>query len=68
MPKDWPPVSKDRDDDQFLWVALAGDAEYIISDDKHLLKLKGSFIIPIGTPENFFEWVKIAHPMPRPDW
>ncbi len=69
MPDGWPPVSSDRDDDPFLWAALVSNAEYIISDDEsHMLKLKEYCGIPIGTPGDFFEWVKVAHPMPKPNW
>lgn len=64
MPVDWPPASSDRKDDPFLWAAVAGGAEYIISDDsKHFLKLKSFKGIPIGRPENFFRWVEKVHPM-----
>ncbi|SHJ31996.1 Predicted nucleic acid-binding protein, contains PIN domain [Desulfofundulus thermosubterraneus DSM 16057] len=64
MPGDWPPHSPDRDDDPFLWAAIAGKAEYIISSDiRHMLKLKNIYGIPIGRPKDFFDWVKIAHPM-----
>ena len=65
MPSSWPPVIKnDRDDDNFLWAALYSSAEYIISDDsRHMLKLVSFKGIPIGTPKEFFEWVKKIHPM-----
>lgn len=65
MPEDWPPVIvNDRDDDNFLWAALMGEAEYIIScDDSHMLKLKKYMGIPIGTPRGFFDWVRVVHPM-----
>ncbi|QGP93366.1 PIN domain protein [Neomoorella glycerini] len=64
MPEDWPPYSRDREDDPFLWAALVGGAEYIISeDDSHMLELKSFQGIPIGTPRQFFEWVKIVHPI-----
>lgn len=65
MPDNWPPHSPDRDDDPFLWAAIAGKAEYIISSDvRHMLKLKNIYGIPIGKPKDFFDWVKIAYPMP----
>jgi hypothetical protein len=68
MPDGWPPASIDRDDDQFLWAAWQGKAEYIISYDKsHMLNL-GSFQgIPIGTAKQFFDWVTVAHPMDTPE-
>ncbi len=65
MPNEWLPHSPDRDDDPFLWAAIAGKAEYIISSDvRHMLKLKNIYGIPIGKPKEFFDWVKIAYPMP----
>ena len=33
-------VKDDSDDDKFLEAALEGNADYIVSQDKHLLKLK----------------------------
>ncbi|HOV80913.1 MAG TPA: PIN domain-containing protein [Bacillota bacterium] len=64
MPEDWPYVTKDRDDDNFLWAAIAGNAEYIITEDgSHMLALKEFRGIPIGTPKDFFRWVKQVHPM-----
>lgn len=44
-------VPEDPDDDKFLSCALAGDAEYLISSDAHLLRLDamdGVRIIPPG--------------------
>lgn len=35
------PVSADKDDDQFLAAAQAGDAAWIVSGDKHLLAVSG---------------------------
>lgn len=64
MPKNWPKSSPDRKDDPFLYAALKGEAEYIITDDKyHLLKMKEFMGIPIGRPSNFFQWVIKNHPM-----
>ncbi len=64
MPVDWPKVSKDRDDDPFLFAADEGGAEYIISKDKpHMLEMGNFKGIPIGEPKDFFEWVKINHPL-----
>ncbi|MEW6274047.1 MAG: PIN domain-containing protein [Bacillota bacterium] len=67
MPLDWPPASKDRNDDPFLWAAVNGKAEYIISLDKrHIIEL-GSFCgIPIGDVDSFFKWAKSERPMSRP--
>lgn len=64
MPIDWPPASPDRNDDPFLWASVAGHAEYIIShDNRHMLSLGSYEGIPIGKPKDFFDWVKLAHPM-----
>ena len=64
MPEDWPSVTEDRDDDNFLWAAIAGNAEYIITEDSsHMLALKEFSGIPIGTPKDFFNWVNLANPM-----
>lgn len=55
MPDDWTVVViNDRDDDNFLWAAVAGNAEYIISEDSHMLKLKVFKDIPIGTSCRLF--------------
>lgn len=64
MPARWKRVSPDRDDDPFIWAAYMGGAEFIISDDiRHLLILRSYERIPIGTPKQFFVWVKLVHPM-----
>jgi predicted nucleic acid-binding protein len=64
VPDDWAVVAiNDRDDDNFLWAAVAGNAEYIISEDSHILKLKAFKDIPIGTPADFFRWAQVAHPV-----
>jgi uncharacterized protein len=46
-------VSDDPDDNMFLEAALAGDADYIVSQDNHLLKLKEFRGIKIVRPEEF---------------
>ncbi len=46
-------LSADPDDDKFIECAVAGDAQYIISGDKHLLDLKAVFNIDIVTPRAF---------------
>ena len=35
-------VKKDSQDDMFIWCALEGKADALVSGDVHLLKLKGS--------------------------
>ena len=42
-------------DNKFLEVAVEADAEYIISQDKHLLDLKGYKGIKILSPEDFLK-------------
>ena len=64
MPYSWPNTSPDRDDDPFLFAAIQGSAKYIISSDKrHMLSLKNISGIPLGSPKDFFSWVKIEYPM-----
>lgn len=63
MPSDWPPVSGDRKDDPFLWAAVTGKAQYIVTEDrKHLLALEAYQGIPIGTPAQFFAWLEETYP------
>lgn len=48
-------VEDDPDDDKFLEAAVAGDVDYVVSGDKHLLDL-GSFRgIDIVDPRTFYE-------------
>jgi predicted nucleic acid-binding protein len=63
MPTGFPIVSIDRDDDNFLYAAQAGGAEYIITDDDHLLRLGKFGGVPIGGPNDFFEWAEVNYPM-----
>ncbi|MBM7866259.1 putative nucleic acid-binding protein [Heliobacterium gestii] len=54
------------DDDPFLYAAVEGKAEYIIScDSKHMVSMGNFNNIPIGTPDEFFNWVIQEHPMRR---
>ena len=50
-------VKDDPDDDKFLSLALASDAEYIVSGDKHLLSIKVFRGVPILTPVQFLETI-----------
>jgi predicted nucleic acid-binding protein len=64
MPYTWPPASSDRNDDPFLYAALQGNAEFIITQDrKHLLDMKFFRGIPIGKPKDFFGWAIKNRPM-----
>ncbi|MBS3167009.1 putative toxin-antitoxin system toxin component, PIN family [Candidatus Woesearchaeota archaeon] len=44
-------VKEDPEDDKFIWAAVYGQVDFIISQDKHLLKLKEYENIKILTPE-----------------
>ena len=46
-------VKDDPKDDIFIETAVAGNADYIVSQDNHLLKLKEFRKIKIITPEEF---------------
>ena len=52
VPPGKPFVIVDPSDDKFIWCALAGRADAIISGDEHLLNLANS-PIPILTPSQF---------------
>ncbi len=52
-------IKEDPDDNKFLEVALEGQAQYIVSQDKHLLNLKEFSGIKIITPERFLKLTKI---------
>jgi|SRR3989344_5651594 len=52
-------IKNDPDDNKFLEAAIAGGADYIISQDKkHLLILKKFRNIPILSPDEFLELIK----------
>lgn len=51
-------VKDDPDDDKFIEAALEGNADYIVSQDNHLLKLKGYKGIKIIEPGSFLELLK----------
>lgn len=51
-------VTEDPDDNKFLETAIAGDAKVIISQDKHLLKLKEYNGIKIIKPEDFLKMLE----------
>ena len=48
-------IKDDPDDNAILECAKAGNVDFIISNDKHLLKLKKFENIPILTPDEFVE-------------
>jgi putative PIN family toxin of toxin-antitoxin system len=49
------PICRDKDDDEVLAVALAGQAEIILTGDKDLLVLKEFQGIKILSPRQFVE-------------
>ena len=51
-------VHEDPSDDKFFEVSLAGNVEFIISGDAHLLRLKEFNGIKILTPREFLEIMK----------
>ena len=50
-------VEDDSDDNKIIECAVEGDVDYIVSQDKHLLKLKEFNGIRIITPEEFLKIV-----------
>ncbi len=51
------PVCEDPDDDKFLACAIASKSKYIISGDKHLLKIGTYLNVAIVTPRYFLDHV-----------
>jgi putative PIN family toxin of toxin-antitoxin system len=52
------PVSRDRDDDNILAVALHGKADVLVTGDNDLLVIENYKNIPILTPRQFFEKIR----------
>ena len=50
-------VHEDPQDDKFLGCAVGAEADFIVSGDRHLLKLKEYEGIPIVTPANLLKAV-----------
>jgi putative PIN family toxin of toxin-antitoxin system len=48
-------IPADPDDEKFLAIALDGQADIIVSGDKHLLRLGSFHGIPILTPRQFLD-------------
>ncbi len=56
-------ATEDRDDDKFLDLAKEGDADYVITRDKHLLDLENYGETEITTPERFWNtYQEVAGP------
>lgn len=51
-------VKDDSDDNKFVEAAIAGKADYIITQDNHLLKIKEFRGIKILTPKQFLDILK----------
>ncbi|MBI3622914.1 putative toxin-antitoxin system toxin component, PIN family [Candidatus Pacearchaeota archaeon] len=51
-------VKDDKDDNKFIEAAVTGKANYIITQDNHLLKIKEFKGIKILTPKEFLDIVK----------
>lgn len=51
-------IKDDPKDDIFIETAIAGKADYIVSKDNHLLKVKEFRRIKIVTPEEFLKIIK----------
>ena len=49
------PVSEDPDDDQFLAAAVASGAVFIVSGDKHLLRVSGWNGVSVLKPRQFVD-------------
>lgn len=58
-----PFIEDDPSDDMFLWCALDGRADWIISGDEHILKLS-DFDIPRVPPRHFLEMTEIKKWLP----
>lgn len=51
-------IKDDPDDNKFLDCAYAAKADFIVTGDKHLLKLGDFFDTKIITPKEFLGWMK----------
>lgn len=63
-PADVTVVTADPDDDVILGTAIAGDADVIVTGDKHLLALEGYQGIQIVTPRRFLDLLDIQDLLP----
>jgi putative PIN family toxin of toxin-antitoxin system len=52
------PECRDLKDLPFLWLAVVGDAEYLVTSDQDLLVLSPEFSVPIVTADMFQETAK----------
>ena len=54
-------IKDDFDDNKFIEAAVAGEAEYIVTQDNHLLKIKEFKSIKIITPKEFLDIFTQTH-------
>lgn len=54
---DRPGVLDDPVDDEILAAAVAGNTDFIVSGDRHLLRLESYEGIDVLTPREFIEWL-----------
>jgi len=52
-------VKDDPDDNKFIEAAVAGNVQFIVSKDKHLLNIKKYNEIPIVLPEDFLKEARL---------
>ena len=51
-------IEDDPKDDKFLEAAIAGNVDFIVSGDKHLLDLKEFRSVPILSGREFLDWLQ----------
>jgi putative PIN family toxin of toxin-antitoxin system len=51
-------IREDPEDDKFIDCAVEAQADYIISGDEHLLRVKAYRSIPIYSPKDFLQLIK----------
>lgn len=51
-------IREDPEDDKFIDCAVEAQADYIISGDEHLLRVKAYRGIPIYSPKEFLQFIK----------
>jgi len=51
-------IDKDPDDDKFIFAAIEGQADYIVSGDKHLLDLRFYKKVKIVSPKEFVDFFR----------
>jgi putative PIN family toxin of toxin-antitoxin system len=56
----WDIIEKDRDDNKFVDAAIAGNCDYLVSNDKHfnILKEKGNDLVKLINIQEFLEIVE----------